>query len=336
MGRIPTLDGWRGIAILLVLVTHFQIYFLRQKITLTPGLLGVQIFFVLSGYLITFQLLSEEKINLRAFYVRRAFRIFPAAFSYLSVLVLLTLLTPHKFCGADIWACLLLFRNYLPESDGNAFTGHYWSLSLEEQFYLFWPSILALLGKRRSAIVATVLVLTIAIFRFFNWSYYSAYSVHLRFQHTEVRADSLLVGCLLAIALSHAPVRTWAKRWAPWAFWLAMPLFLFDAFHFPMLMPLHESLAIAILIGATSLRPDMFISRALEFEHLKTTGMLSYSIYIWQGLFFRPFWGALFPGLLGGSFLLSYVFVEQPMRRLGRKLAARLTAARSEKNQIPA
>lgn len=336
MNRIPTLDGWRGIAILLVLVTHFQTYFLRQRLTDTPGLLGVQIFFVLSGYLITAQLVSEKKIDLRAFYIRRAFRIFPAAFSYLSVLVLLNATTQYKFCGTDILACLLFFRNYIPESDGNAFTGHFWSLSVEEQFYLIWPTILVCLGKRRTAVAASLLVLGIAIFRFWHWSYYSAYSASLRFQHTEVRADGLLVGCLLAIALSHVPVRVWATKWAPWAFWLALPVFLFDAFHFPMLAPLHESLSMAVLIGATSLRPDMLLGRVLEFEHLKTTGMLSYSIYIWQALFLRPFWGAFFPALLGGSFLLSYLFVERPMRRLGRKLAARVAAGRAAKNPVPA
>jgi peptidoglycan/LPS O-acetylase OafA/YrhL len=286
----------------------------------------VQVFFVLSGYLITSHLLSEERINLRSFYIRRAFRILPAAFSYLLMLLLVTWLSGQDVRGG-IWASLLFFRNYLGETPHNTCTLHFWSLSLEEQFYLFWPSLLALLGRVRASVFAGVLVVGIAAFRVANWS---AYDVGLRFLRTEVRADALLIGCLLALALNHASVRMRAAKWLPWAFWLGFPVFVFDAYRFHGLIPLHESLAIAVMIGATSLRPQMLVSRLLELDFLKTTGTLSYSLYIWQGLFLRPYWGLFWPILLVGSFMLSYVLIEQPARRLGRRLAARqavLTAA---------
>ncbi len=318
MARIPTLDGWRGIAILLVLVTHYQHAFLDDYRWCDLGQHGVQIFFVLSGYLITSNLLAEKRINLRAFYVRRAFRILPAALTYLSVLILLTALTPLKVCGAgDVWACLLLFRNYVMETPRNTCTGHFWSLSLEEQFYLFWPAMLALLGRVRASVLAGLLMAGISIFRILNWGFYT---MDLRFQQTQVRADALLVGCLLALALAYAPIRVWAERWAVWIFWPALLVFGLDTLRFSTLIPLHESLAIAVLLCATSLGPQLLFSRVLEWEYLKMTGILSYSIYIWQGLFLRPNWGIFWPFLLGGSFLLSYVFIEQPARRLGRKL----------------
>jgi peptidoglycan/LPS O-acetylase OafA/YrhL len=320
LARIPTLDGWRGIAILLVLVTHFQRSFLGDYRWSDLGQHGVQIFFVLSGYLITSHLLGEQRINLRAFYVRRAFRILPTALTYLSVLILLTALTPFKVCGIDIWACLLLFRNYVMETSRITCTEHFWSLSMEEQFYLFWPAMLVLFGRLRASVLAGLIVLGIAVFRIFNWSLYTA---DLRFLHTEVRADGLLIGSLLALAFAYSPVRACAGRWAIWVFWPVLLVFVLDTFRFNTLIPLHESLAIAVLLGATSLRPKMLFSRALEWDCLKTTGALSYSIYIWQGLFLRPNWGILWPFLLVGSFLLSYVLIERPARRLGRKLAGR-------------
>lgn len=324
MNRIPTLDGWRAIAILMVLVTHYQEAFHHGYARVDMGNLGVQIFFVLSGYLITSHLMAENRIDLKGFYIRRAFRILPASLSYLFVLALLTTFTPLKVSGDDVWACLLLFRNYTGETAQTTCTGHFWSLSLEEQFYLAWPTALVLLGRLRAAVTAAVFVAAIALFRILNWSFYSA---DLRFQRTEVRADGLLIGCLLALVLTAAPLRRWVEGRAAWFFWSALPILIIDAFRFHRLIPLHESLAIAAMIGATSLRPRLLIGRALEWEWIKATGLLSYSIYIWQGLFLRPNWGIFWPILLVGSFLLSYAAVEQPARRLGRRLAARLSPA---------
>jgi peptidoglycan/LPS O-acetylase OafA/YrhL len=331
MTRIPTLDGWRGIAILMVLVTHFQwLFFHSFRWCGDLGKHGVQIFFVLSGYLITSQLLTEKHINLKAFYVRRAFRILPPVVAFLLVLVLLTAFTPFKVCGSDdVLSCLLLFRNYRV---GSTSTLHFWSLSLEGQFYLFWPAMLVLLGRVRASVLAGLLVAWIAVFRILNWGVYDAglYSFH-----TELRADGLLIGCLLALALSNAPVRAWVSRWAAWAFWLALLVFVLDTLRFHDLIPLHESLAIAVLLGATSLRPKMVLSRALEWDCLKTTGTLSYSIYIWQGLFLRPNWGIFWPFLLLGSFMFSYVLIEQPARQLGRKLIARHLVPTVAECEIP-
>ena len=144
---------------------------------------------------------------------------------------------------------------------------------------------------------------------------------------TEVRADGLFLGCLLAIALSDLRLRNWAKKWSHYAFYVAVPVFLFDALHFHTLLPGHESLAIAIIIGTTSLHPEMLLSRALEWEYLRTTGLLSYSIYVWQGFILFPGIREFWPVVFSGSFLLSYAFIEQPARRLGRRLAARLRTA---------
>ena len=168
MQRIPTLYGWRGIAIALVLAEHFSprrdshayfswLYMLGQH--------GVTVFFVLSGFLITSKLLAESqatgRISLFRFYLRRFFRLAPCSWCYLLVVALclghLNLLWPH-----ELRACLFFYRNYF---GGNVIspTAHFWSLSLEEQFYVAWPPLLLAAGQLRARwllIAALTIVMT--------------------------------------------------------------------------------------------------------------------------------------------------------------------------------
>jgi peptidoglycan/LPS O-acetylase OafA/YrhL len=318
-GRTKTLDGWRGIAIIMVLVQHYQAAF-PGNAQYSLGQHGVQLFFVLSGYLITSQILSDERFDLKAFYIRRAFRILPPALLYLSVLVLLTAFTPFRVCGNDIWACLFFFRNYVAETAINTCTGHFWSLSLEEQFYLLWPALIVLLGRRKASFAAAGLAAAIAIYRIRSWSFYA---LGLHALRTEVRADGLLVGCVLGVALTHIPIRQWVERFGMILFWPALVFFAFDVVTVQSFIPLHESVAIAIMLGASSRNPETLVGRLLEWKFLKISGVLSYSIYIWQGLFLRPNWGIFGFVLLGSSIIISYCFVEQPARKLGRRLAKR-------------
>lgn len=327
--RIPTLDGWRGIAILLVLLAHFQAAYLHHYLFgqrwLETGQHGVTIFFVLSGYLITSGLLAQDRISLRSFYIRRVFRILPPALFYLLFLVFLTTVTPMKAIGTDFWNCIFSVRNYLPETVRNTCTGHFWSLSVEEQFYFFWPACLALVGRKTGAAFAVLGCVVIAWFRMDHWAYYSEY---LRSQYTQVRADALLVGCLMAIAFSNKAVRGFFTEKARWLFAVSLPVAAFSIYHNLNLIPLYESVAYAVLIGTTSLRPDMLPSQILELQHLKTTGLLSYSLYLWQQLFFRDTWGFIGPPLLIASVFFSWLLIERPFIALGRSIVAARDANR--------
>lgn len=109
-----------------------------------------------------------------------------------------------------------------------------------------------------------------------------------------------------------------------WLFWLAFAAFAFNLGNFTQFIPLHESMAIAAMLGTTSLRPETLVGRALEWNFLKTTGLLSSSIYIWQGLFLRSNWSGMWSVLLATAVFISYV-VEQPARRLGRRIANSFT-----------
>ena len=138
--RIPSLDGWRGIAILLVLFDHIQMPLFGRyaRPWMQTGQHGVTIFFVLSGFLITSKLI-EGPINLRQFYIRRFFRLMPAAWIYLATLLFLNRMTGISFTTwPELHACLFFYRNMV-DVPGPGLAGHFWSLSLEEQFYLVWP-----------------------------------------------------------------------------------------------------------------------------------------------------------------------------------------------------
>jgi peptidoglycan/LPS O-acetylase OafA/YrhL len=209
-GYIPTLDGWRAIAILLVLVDHtiFRT-FLPYRWTLVGGH-GVEIFFILSGYLITGKLLEDG--SLRRFYTRRAFRILPILFAYLLVASMLGFVL-HRIplLRSEVISSALFVRNYFAyvaaTSSGVAwFTAHLWSLAIEEQFYLIWPLVLLSVGKgtpRRQALAVTllfgfwttiyILVHVARLFHLGGW----AWIPHLNY-------TGLVVGCLLRIAFSDA------------------------------------------------------------------------------------------------------------------------------------
>ncbi|HEV2326734.1 MAG TPA: acyltransferase [Terracidiphilus sp.] len=325
MKRIPTLDGWRGIAIAMVLFGHIQ----DATHSILPwsdtGQHGVMIFFVLSGFLITSNLLAGSH-DLKNFYVRRFFRLMPVVWAYLAFLLTIGLLSKTPLVTwAEIQPCLLFYRNYAGPNPGGAMTGHFWSLSIEEQFYLVWPSLLLLFGLRRCRWLCALAAVGIAIFRWCTWQHYQQSLLCFR---TEVRADALCLGCLLALLLSDREIYQRAKRWSKW---LVLPsgagfLLLIVKFDFPRTTAF-ESACIAVLIAASTLYPSSLPSRFLSCKPLVWLGQVSYSVYVWQ----EPFMWFKGNGL-GFAFLLmfylpifalgSYYLVERPCTRFGRRLTS--------------
>jgi peptidoglycan/LPS O-acetylase OafA/YrhL len=324
MNRIPTLDGWRGIAIMLVLFDHIQYAFMghfAQPWTQT-GQHGVTIFFVLSGFLITSKLL-EGQIDLKNFYIRRVFRLMPVAWAYLAVLLILGLMSHATIAApAAVLASLLFYRNYLLVDNG-ASTWHFWSLSLEEQFYLVWPFVLLLAGLRRCRWIALMGVVCCAAYRLLFWTYYNREFFN---SQSQVRADALLAGCLLAMAFREPRMLDWISKWSKsWALPAFVVLIYYIA-RFQLLPPLGEILCIAALISSSVLHPNSIFVRPLTSRVLSTLGVVSYSVYVWQELFML-----LAPknGTVGILFHLvtislcalgSYEYIERPMIRLGHKL----------------
>lgn len=312
--NIPTLDGWRALAILLVLWAHQgNAFYATPEAYLQGGLFyfgtwGVPIFFGLSGLLITRLLLDEHaqtgRIDLKSFYIRRSFRILPPLVVYLAVVSALGLMQG----GREVWSSIFFFRNYLPWQQGTWYSGHLWSLSVEEHFYLFWPALLVWAGTKRGWIPAVGLSLACAAWRLYMHAAPSD-------GRTEFRLDSLLLGAACAFALPSA-------RWL-----LASGLLIAGIL---MDWQLGSALLIPVLITATMTHPEWLVSRALGWAPLRWLGRISYSLYLWQQLFLYPPWqphpvlglAQNFPWSLAATFtcaVASYYLVERPMIQMGQR-----------------
>jgi len=325
-GRIGILDGWRGIAISLVLLDHISGAILRGALGPLPsfGQHGVTLFFVLSGFLITSKLL-EKKIDLKQFYMRRFFRLMPVAWAYLGVVLLIGLIVRQPLLQrVELASCLLFFRNYLGPV---GLSLQFWSLSIEEQFYLVWPGMLLLAGPRRAKWIVALGAASCAAYRMARWNHFN---VRLLSLHTEVRADALLVGCLLALLVADASLRA---RLKPVLRFLALPAaitVLVCILRFDMLPPLIECVSIAVLIGASVLHRDSLGAQPLRNPVLTWLGRISYSLYIWNLPFFLlgtstaarlAMMGAMPLFVLG-----SYYLIERPLIDLGHRLTKRIPA----------
>lgn len=338
---LPTLDGWRAIAIVLVLIYHsnngekkawWQDY--------SIGHLGVGIFFSLSGFLICSKILSDfdrsKFWNLKNFYIRRFFRIIPAAW----VFILTLLITGFIWNIAnlkEILSSVFFLRNYVSGGAGY-YTSHFWSLAVEEHFYLLFPPTLALLGIRRSIWIFPVISLTSALLRNFGLQIAEQSGIYLPpgtffWSKSHVRMDSLLWGCWWALIIKQFPQFCSKIKFLPLLFISSLVI----VFSLTLASPVSlHSFFLPIIILATVLNPKWRFSEFLELRPIKWFGKLSYSIYLWQQLFFvqKPelFIDAIqplqyFPSNLFAVITLaslSYYLIELPFIRLGRKLTYKI------------
>jgi peptidoglycan/LPS O-acetylase OafA/YrhL len=209
---IPALDGWRAIAVGLVIGVHCVPALINSgwkvgkyaAAGFEHGGVGVDIFFCLSGYLISTILLREKErtktIDFASFYIRRVFRIVPPVLLYLGVIFALRtlhFLPPSK--TNDIIASLLFYRNY--SSGGDWYTGHFWSLAIEEQFYLVAPLFLLLLPVRKAIVASLTLILICVATRYLE--YREDWFTDTLLLRTENRYDGLLWGVMLGLLMSH-------------------------------------------------------------------------------------------------------------------------------------
>jgi peptidoglycan/LPS O-acetylase OafA/YrhL len=341
---LPTLDGWRGIAILIVVLSHDALHVagpLSTRWFQINGRAGVDIFFALSGILICTRLLREESrsgtIDLRQFYLRRFFRIQPAAWVYLFVVVVLMLLgvLDHEFRG--ILTSLLLVRNYLPLnfSPQGWYSAHFWSLAVEEHFYLILPGFLLFVRKRRAtAFLAVTFVLLVwqVIQRKHPWLQYGWAPE----DHTDIAVTGILLASYFAILLHRPVVRAWCERWLnPYVTVGVTVVLLLIRGQGRLIFDLLLLCAYPLALVSTMLHPHTLFSRLLDWKPLRALGLISYSVYLWQMLFFTHTAGAIPPthsaivnaiqqstplryiAVLGCS-TASYFLIEQPLIRFGR------------------
>jgi len=305
--RWPALDGLRAVAVLAVIIYHFGL--------LPGGYLGVDLFFVLSGFLITSLLIREwdsrrGHISFRDFYRRRVLRLFPALGCVIAVTVALTGFLelsrppsnrqyvagtleglPLVVTFAGNWA-RALHPAYSPLGS-LGLLGHTWSLAIEEQFYLLWPALFVLLMHRRFS--RGFIALSLALIAVGEMAYrvalaFGGYSGNRIYYGTDTHSDGLLIGCAIAFWLaSRRPTRVYqiagslpkgATGLATAA--LAILFVLGNLSRAPIEISLAVLACGAVVVGAVTERLPVFLERLLSCEVAVLIGRRSYGLYLWH------------------------------------------------------
>lgn len=330
--RIPSLDGIRAMSVIVVLAGHVcnstgapaSLVFMERYANF-----GVRVFFVLSGFLITSLLVRERErtggVDLRGFYARRAFRIFPAAYVFIAIS---TMVAWPSLRGTDVLIASAYMSNY--HTHRPWILGHLWSLAVEEQFYLLWPIAVALWWRRRAEILIGVVIaspliragLVLSGHAIGQYSWFPAV------------ADSLATGCLFAIIRprleQHA--RAISSRW-----FLVVPGVTIALVQLGRLSSTgYQVLVLPVVHAGIALTIEHVIRRPYAILNLAPVawiGRLSYSMYLWQQPLLAPSspeWWARYPVNLGIAMafaVASYYAIEIPVLRWAqdRRSARRLS-----------
>ncbi len=353
LGHRPALDGVRAFAVLLVLVHHLEFIVPITRSYLPGGFLGVDLFFVLSGFLIT-SLLAEEfcqrgTISLGFFYMRRALRLLPAVAAALLFSVVVGLLVGFSTIGMTPLRAISIvgyFTNWVRafETPDLWFFAHFWSLAIEEQFYLIWPIVLLALLRRgisRRRILTIVALAALASIVWMPFLRSQGFSVLRVYTGSDTRAHTLLIGCLLSLALqwSFIPAALLRNRAAlrvigylSFAAFLSAALWLSISNAF-----LYRGGSALIAISAALLILSLLFSETGLLASLMTSqtalwlGRRSYGLYVWH-------WPIYFLAAKSGGppvlippvafvltilvAVLSYRFIESPFLKLKLRYAS--------------
>jgi peptidoglycan/LPS O-acetylase OafA/YrhL len=351
--HVPGLDGVRAVAVLLVVGLHFGSMWadVRPGGILPGGYAGVDIFFVLSGFLITTLLVGEKSavggVGFKKFYARRALRLLPALYTVLIAFALYTLWVGGSLRTVfeEIVAVVLYAANFaqiyrLPVMIKSGI-GMTWSLAIEEQFYLVWPALLVLgilrFARTRAAVLCTIGagIAASALIRLVIWNWGSGFPA--AYMRPDARADGLLIGALCAFLWRWDLVPT---RWLSHAAVVSAAfLVTVAAFHrndgfdynggFTLISAAAGVIVLAIVLDVSPL------VRPMEWAPLRMIGKVSYGLYLWHGLALRIAAHALAGhtdnrmvlALVGAivaavAVTASWVLIEQPFLRLKSRVAS--------------
>jgi peptidoglycan/LPS O-acetylase OafA/YrhL len=324
-GRIPSLDGLRAVSIILVMASHaiqgthsllFHFFFLHSD-------LGVRVFFIISGFLITSLLLRERaesgRISLRLFYIRRTLRILPAFCLFVGAVACLNALgIIHVPPGNWVYA-LTYTMNF--DTHPPWVLGHLWSLSVEEQFYLLWPLVMRF--ARPSAWTG---VATVSVFAGIASAHLIDPALHYAFPFV---CGPLAMGCILAIQAPAIRRFITASRFlsGDWFFLFAVPVIaLLDTLDFGSAgryIALVTNSLVTLCVARLVFMPRGVVAQVLNWSPLVRLGKLSYSLYLFQQLFLDsmsaapiliPFPFNLMAAIAAG--IGCYALVEVPFQSL--------------------
>lgn len=343
--RIVGIDELRGVSILIVLLGHGSST--RDSPALfaplrNMGIVGVELFFAISGFVITLLLMREWQrdggVSLQKFWARRALRILPPFFAASATIGLVSAFGVMQWWWGSFFGALTFTKN-LPLLGGDWFFGHFWSLSVEEQFYLFWPLLFVwLIGIHRIQLALGLLIVASPVFAVLcthqltvlqNLLPYIPYlatgallAVMLEQGRGELFATYITLirwrGIFLLLLITAAIACSYLRHNQLWAD-ETVPL---DA----LLMP-----AAIFFILLESIGQDGLVKRALDFAPLRGLGLISYSTYLWQQIFLGPpdvyaspwFWSQWPQNIVAaiGCGVVGYYGVERPSARLRARFA---------------
>ena len=330
-GRIPQLDGLRAIAFLLV--------FLNHSVQLPMAWIGVDLFFVLSGFLITGILLDHRGERLGKyighFYRRRVQRILPP---YLLVLALVLAIVPPPGWSAIWWQYFTFSQNFATAfQSGVGVLNPYWSLAVEEQFYLLWPFVCFFCGRKTLYAVCLAIILLAPILRAIATPHVPFYTVI--FALAPFRADLLAWGGLIALIWrDHRAILERLAARLLWAVTIAAAAFLGPALINPLWRATANSMSFnivgyslcaamfALLVTTSLVYRERWFQTPLRMSGLRYIGMVSYTAYLIHEpiLHFTLGWWGRWLGSLAGFALtlafasVSWFVLERPILAMGR------------------
>jgi peptidoglycan/LPS O-acetylase OafA/YrhL len=348
LGYVPSLDGLRGVAIAAVMVFHSTA---RNGSLLPGGFIGVDVFFVLSGFLITVLLAHEfdrhGAISFRRFYMRRALRLLPALAVMLAVFNLYSLLAlPREVAtrnAVDSAIALFYSANWTRALGWRRpdLLGHTWSLSIEEQYYLLWPVALVLLlraVRSRRALVAILALAAAGCWFLRVYLVAGGASIDRVYNGLDTRADALLWGSALGVAYASGLLRPMSAslRWTRWGTVIAIGSAVLGLGAIAALadwrsLALYDwvlastALICALIIRRLVTSDSCPLKKLLELPGLVWMGGISYGLYLWHYPIFRLLQGSGYGErwvMTLGTLLtlsaasLSYYYVERPLLRL--------------------
>jgi peptidoglycan/LPS O-acetylase OafA/YrhL len=293
MKYIKGLNGLRAISIILVLVMHLGLHdlfksseYLSQRVwPIISGHTGVNIFFVLSGFLITSILLktkeSNNKISLKEFYIKRILRLGPALIIFYIVLLFL-ILTKFVFIHKiELIASLTYFYNFLPKNLRSPEMGHFWSLSVEEQFYIFWPIVISIFSIKTIRYILFFLLSMCFITKFYEKSI-SLNETYRVYQWFIPGAAPILTGSLASLYIKDSTYKIKYKT-------LISSMLFLSSLYLPnsllILTPYIQAIGTAIFIFWVLENQSSLTVSLLEDKVLSYIGKVSYGLYLYQGIF---------------------------------------------------
>ena len=337
--HLPSLNGFRAVSVLLVVIFHMGLSGNFYYKIIFNGSLGVDVFFVISGFLIT-TLLIKEKVNtgtisLRLFYIRRVLRILPAAYLCIIVVIILNYFLKLKVSSTYIIAAFFFLVNFkFLDPYKSSLISHYWSLSVEEQFYFLFPFILKKNFKVFVLFIISIVVLLPCVISAQFMVPVLNQGLLFALTHYFIKFQGIAVGCLFAVCCLKNIVRQGYFQKYSIALKIVLTIIIFSLNHTGDVnsYSVFSNLVVSILIGwllvLNLFYTDDAFYKFLNLKVISQIGVLSYSIYIWHLLIINlgvmPRFIAKFPQNLFfilAAALLSYYGWEKQFLKLKNRFS---------------